>query len=253
MKKVTSLIAAITLLFAFTCFAQEDTEEPTQWEKDQVAWEQQQAEKQMALDIQRFEFEREKWAYENAEKKRLEYESQFPTNYDLKRDIPVYEFWGYVTDTERKELNKIFTIMLEEGKDEIIINISSFGGSAFDGMGVADAIEAAKGNGIDVTCRAFGKIASAAVPIFASGTTRISGPSTMFMVHEASLFKFFQSESKSDIDAQQQMLEKLEGRYVDMLVRNSKMSSEHWKSAIKREAWFTADTALEWGLVDAIE
>ena len=208
-----------------------------------------------ALDLKEraLSFEREKWEYEKAEKERKEFEEQFPACFDYKRKVPTYELQGYVTDSERRNLVKIFTILLEQGVTEVKLNISSFGGSAFDGLGVANTIEQYKKKGLNIIGHAYGKIASAAVPVFASCSVRITGSSTVFMVHEASIFKFFSSESSSDIDAQKEMMDKLESKYVDILVRNSKMGTEHWVKAMKKETWFTAETAKEWGLVDKIE
>ena len=205
------------------------------------------------LGREQLKLDREKWEYEKAQKEKEEFEKQLPNGLDYKRGIPTYELIGYVSDAERQQLLKAMTILSEMGQNKIRINISSFGGSAFDGMGVADTIESFKKKGFTVICYCYGKIASAAVPIFASGSIRIAGSSTVFMVHEASIFKFFASESKSDIEAQKEMMDKLEGRYVDMLVRNSKMPSDFWQRLIKKETWFTSDQAMEWGLVDRIE
>jgi ATP-dependent protease ClpP protease subunit len=205
------------------------------------------------LKERRLQFEREKWEWERQEEQRKEFEAQFPNMFDFKRDIPTYELTGYVGDADRQNLQKIFTILLEKGIKTARINISSFGGSAFDGMGVADTIVSFKNKGMTIHGYAFGKIASAAIPIFASCSTRTAGSSTMFMVHEASIFKFFQSDSTSDISAQKEMMDKLESRYINMLVLNSKMSAGHWMQAIRKETWFIASTALEWGLVDKIE
>lgn len=216
-------------------------------------WEKQQAKMSLELDKARLAFEREKWEYEKAAKERKEFEDQFPNVFDIKRKVPTYELQGYVNDTERRYMVQIFTILLEEGIDTVRMNISSFGGSAFDGMGVADTIMHFREKGLTIIGYAYGKIASAAVPVFAACSERITGLSTIFMVHEASMFKFLASESKSDIAAQKEMMDKLENQYIDMLVRTTKMDAEHWASAIRKETWFTAEQAFEWGLVDRIE
>jgi len=234
-KGLILLAIIISLVFAFSSYAEETDSESIAVQREQLA------------------FEKEKWEYEKNKEEKERFEAQFPTRLDFKRDIPTYEFVGYVSDTERQELLKILTILEENDYDTLIINISSFGGSAFDGMGVADTIQTFKQRGFNIVGRAYGKICSAAVPIFASCSERISGRSTVFMIHEASIFKFFTQESKSDIESQQEMMEKLESRYIDMLVRNSSKSSEFWEQAIKQTTWFTADEALEWGIIDRIE
>jgi ATP-dependent protease ClpP protease subunit len=216
-------------------------------------WEKKQQEEALALQKAQFEFEKTKWEYDKEKAERIEYELQFPSRFDVRRVIPTYEFTGYVSDTERQELQKIFTILLEEGINHVRINISSFGGSAFDGLGIADLIESYTSKGLVVIGYGYGKIASAAVPVFAACSKRIAGASMLFMVHEASLFKFFTSESKSDIEAQKRMMDEMEGRYINLLVKHSKKDADHWKSCIQKETWFTSKTAKEWGLVDEIE
>jgi len=205
------------------------------------------------LDKARFAFEREKWEYEKAQKEKEEFEEQLPATFDYYRSIPTYEFVGYVSDTDRQNLLKVLTILGELGQNKLRLNISSFGGSAFDGMGVADTISKFKDKGFDIIGVAYGKIASAAVPIFVTCTHRIAGPSTMFMVHEASMFKFLTVETKSDIDSQQEMMAKLEDQYIKMLVKNSNKSAQEWEDRIRKTTWFTADEALEWGIVDKLE
>lgn len=209
--------------------------------------------RELSLRKKEMAFEREKWEYEKAQKEKEEFEKQFPNVFDIKRDIPTYELQGYVNDIGRRYMVKVFTILLENDIDTVRINISSFGGSAVDGMGVADTIEHFKGKGLKIIGYAYGKIASAAVPVFASCSERITGLSTIFMVHEATMFKFLVSESKRDIDAQKEMMDKLEKQYIDILVRNTKMDEKHWTEAIRKETWFTAEQALEWGLIDKIE
>ena len=136
---------------------------------------------------------------------------------------------------------------------EIEMAINSGGGSAFAGLALADYIRLAQHMGFTVTARASGIVASAAVPVFAAATKRIAFESTVFMVHEASLWKWPGQESHSDIIAQTRLLSLLQTQYLNKLTSRSNKSFDEWKALEKDTTWFSAKQALAWGLVDVIE
>ena len=68
--------------------------------------------------------------------------------------------------------------------------IISPGGDAFSGLALADQIERVERKGFRVTAHASCIIASAAVPAFAVCDKRLAAPGTIFMVHEATLWKY---------------------------------------------------------------
>ena len=82
-------------------------------------------------------------------------------------------------------------VVLENNTDirDVNLFINSPGGDAFSGLALADQIERARRKGFKVTAHASGIIASAAVPVFAVCDVRLAAPGTIFMVHEAALWK----------------------------------------------------------------
>jgi len=136
---------------------------------------------------------------------------------------------------------------------DVNLFINSPGGDAFSGMALADEIERAKKKGFIVTAHASGIIASAAVPVFAVCDVRLAAPGTIFMVHEASLWKWPGQETASDIRSQNELMDLLRDRYMGKLVANSKLAKEEWERLEKKTTWFSTEKALEWGLVDRIE
>jgi len=136
---------------------------------------------------------------------------------------------------------------------DVNLFINSPGGDAFSGLALADQIERAKRKGFHITAHASGIIASAAVPVFAVCSKRFAAPGTIFMVHEVALWKWPGRESASDIRAQNELMELLRDRYIDKLVKNSKLSKDKWGELEKHTTWFCTDKAKEWGLVDHIE
>lgn len=135
---------------------------------------------------------------------------------------------------------------------DVNVYINSPGGDAFCGLALADQIQRAQRKGFKITAFASGIVASAAIPVFAVCEPRIAAPGTIFMVHEAALWKWPGRETASDIRSQNDLMELLRNRYIGTLVENSKLTKEEWETMEKKTTWFSAEKALEWGLVDEI-
>jgi ATP-dependent protease ClpP protease subunit len=131
--------------------------------------------------------------------------------------------------------------------------LNSPGGDAFQGMSISDVILTARNKwDFNIEVHATGIIASAAVPIFASCYPRYATSGTIFMVHEAAIWKWPGRESKSDLESQNKMMELLQERYIDYLP-TTELTREEWTDKIKETTWFCATDAKEIGLVDEIE
>jgi ATP-dependent protease ClpP protease subunit len=141
--------------------------------------------------------------------------------------------------------------------------IDSPGGDAFSGLALADTIKKFQGRGFHFTAHATGIIASAAVPVFAVCDVRLATLSTIFMVHEAALWKWPGRETASDIRTQGKLMDLLQKLYLDIMVENSKLTFKQWVAMEKATAWFGTTTfnngtgditgAIEIGILDAIE
>jgi len=146
-------------------------------------------------------------------------------------------------------------VVLENNTEirDVNLFINSPGGDAFSGLALADQIERARRKGFKVTAHASGIIASAAVPVFAVCNVRLAAPGTIFMVHEAALWKWPGRETASDIRSQNDLMYLLRDRYIGKLVDNSKLDKSKWEELEKKTTWFSANKAMDWGLVDNIE
>ena len=176
-----------------------------------------------------------------------------PLSFISKDKAFVKIFSGLTVDDVTKLWNDL--CVLENNTNIRVINlfISSPGGDAFSGLALADQIERAKRKGFHITAHASGIVASAAVPVFAVCDRRLAAPGTIFMVHEASLWKWPGRETASDIRAQHELLNLLRDRYIGKLAKYSKLDKENWEKLEYNTTWFSAEKAKIWGLVDAIE
>jgi ATP-dependent protease ClpP protease subunit len=136
---------------------------------------------------------------------------------------------------------------------DVNLFINSSGGDAFSGLALADQIERAKRRGFHITAHASGIIASAAVPVFAACDARLAAPGTIFMVHETSLWKWPGRETASDIRSQNELMQLLRERYIGKLAAYSKLDNAKWEELEYKTTWFSAEKAMDWGLVDRIE
>jgi ATP-dependent protease ClpP protease subunit len=149
----------------------------------------------------------------------------------------------------------IMYLAYETDIKKVKLFINSPGGDAFSGLALADLIMRAQSqHGITFEANASGIIASAAVPPFTVCNYRIAAPGTIFMVHEAALWKWPGRETSSDIRAQNELMILLQDRYLAYLVERSKLSLDKWQLMEKATTWFSAEKALnEIGIVDEIK
>lgn len=164
------------------------------------------------------------------------------------------KLWSALTVNDVTAMwNDIFVLEKTTDIRTIHLFINSPGGDAFSGLALADEIKRAQALGFTVIGHASGIVASAAVPIFAVCNTRIAAPSTIFMVHETSIWKWPGRETHSDIISQGKLMDLLRDRYMQTLTDNSNLSREEWGTMEAKTTWFSAEKAKKWGLVDKIE
>jgi len=58
---------------------------------------------------------------------------------------------------------------------------------------------------------------------------------------------------KSDVKIMDKLMDKLEERYLNILITNSNLSKDAWQDKIERTTWFSAYEAKEWGLVTEVK
>jgi len=168
-------------------------------------------------------------------------------------ELNIYLYSGInIADVVRLDKDIRRTEAITNVRDARIM-LNSGGGVAFAGLAIRDIIKNAQNRGWKVSVEANGIVASAAVPIIAVCRPRIANAGTMFMVHEAAMFKWPGRETASDIDAQQRMFALLRDRYIGYLVEDSNLSYDELRSMEKQTTWFTAKEAKEFGIVDIVQ
>ena len=157
-----------------------------------------------------------------------------------------------VSDYTRMDNDFKFLLNMTEVR-KVNLTINSPGGDAFTGLALSDLINKFQKKGLIIEGHGAGIVASAAVPVFAVTEPRFASPGTIFMVHEAALWKWPGRESASDIRSQNELMVTLQDKYLGYLVRNSNLSLKEWQAKEKATTWFNTEKAMKWGLVDAYE
>jgi ATP-dependent Clp protease protease subunit len=138
---------------------------------------------------------------------------------------------------------------------KLVVYLNSPGGAAHQGMAITDEFRIFQEEcDIPIIIEARGLVASAAIPVLASGSKRICSRNTMFLIHPAALLKWgFFSETLKDLESQATMIRMLRENYANILVKHTKLTKEQVFNMMEKDTWFTAQTAKEYGLVDKIK
>jgi ATP-dependent protease ClpP protease subunit len=157
----------------------------------------------------------------------------------------VLHYYLYGTTQPYTVRNMSRAILLTESLTDIRdmrLHMFSGGGNAFTGSALADVVIRAQRRGWSVEAYANGLVASAAIPVFAVCYPRYVAFGTMFMVHNI---------QGSGINPA--MKEKITAKYISYLVLMTRVGRVEWIEMLDHETWFTAEEALDWGLVDYIQ
>jgi len=157
----------------------------------------------------------------------------------------------YVVDSETMARELKWLALLS--KEPILIMVSSPGGLVLPGLALYDEIRHTRSQGIEVVMRVSGHAASMAVIVLQAATTREAYPNSRLLIHEISQFKFFSEDKTSDLEEQVEEMKKLQAVLLGILSERSGKSREEIDKLIwKRDIWFSAEEALEFGLIDRI-
>lgn len=163
---------------------------------------------------------------------------------------------GYVGGYDFDENYVSYVLDKNRGKPVDVL-IDSLGGSVKTALSI---VRAFKDHG-DVTVYLAGMNASAAT-IVSMGAKRIFiDKNAMYLVHKVSSFFFQIGSMNADqisthikkLSAEQRNLEKFDMNIATMYAERCRRSKEDLLALMKQGGWLTAQEAIDWGFVDAIE
>ena len=168
-------------------------------------------------------------------------------------DIDVYGDIGESTDwwTGEKEGMgaKAFLDLLREAKGKAVnLHVNSGGGSVVDAYAMMTAIAAHDGK---VTAYDDGLAASAASYLVAAADEVVMSSVAWMMIHDATMICW---GGAADMRDAAEYLDKTNRHIAEIYAkRSASRDADEFAAAMAETTWFTAEEALEWGLVDRVE
>lgn len=132
------------------------------------------------------------------------------------------------------------------GVREIHFYVNSGGGVIFDGFALHDKIREASRDGFFTVGHGDGTVISAAILVLSCCDHRSASENCVFFVHKPYSNKTLLSKADKEI------LEFALQRYAEVLGEETNLTAKEWRTKMEEETWFTAQEALEWGLIDEI-
>lgn len=168
----------------------------------------------------------------------------------LERTGPI-RIW--LTDDVTEGMNDTIVKEIREAADyperDIELYVSTFGGSVYAAFSICDAILAVPNH---VKTIGMGKIMSAGGPILCCGNERIMTESSYLMIHDIWSGTF---GSPSEMEANLEHVKDLRKTVVKYFTRFSDIEEEAMMEILlaKKDSFFSAQQALEMGIIDKIE
>jgi ATP-dependent Clp protease protease subunit len=181
------------------------------------------------------------------------------TSYGFKRHNPytkLFEeriiFLGVQVDdaSANDVMAQLLTLESMDPDRDIQIYINSPGGSFTALTAIYDTMRFVKP---DIQTIAMGQAASAAAVILAAGTTgkRLALPNARIIIHQPAMTDGGYAQA-SDVEIQANEILRMRSWLEETLARHSNRTEEQVREDIERDKIFTAEQALEYGLVDQV-
>ena len=162
-------------------------------------------------------------------------------------EITIYGVIGESWWNDSFSANDIDKALKSAGDNDLIINLNSPGGDAFDGIAIYNRLKRHKGK---ITVNVDGWAASAASIIAMAGDEVIMGLGSMMMIHEAWTVVF---GTKTELRKEAEVLEELENGIINIYQTKANISQEEIRKKVDAETWMSAHTAVELGFADKVE
>lgn len=167
-------------------------------------------------------------------------------------DKNIIFFYNEIT---RYEIEIPIMNLLEMGRKSyikpVIMYLQSPGGDAYGAFSLYDILNNIP-NKVEIVCT--GLVASAAAMIvLQAANRRVATKNTRFLLHEIKRWAFMSSESTSELEDEMKEMQILTTRIVEILAKKCGQTEDAVRKLIARkEVWFSADEALNFGLIDKI-
>lgn len=179
--------------------------------------------------------------------KLMEIPQKFNVVHNEEEKLTEITIYGVIGDSwwdDSFSANDIDEALNEAGSNDILINLNSPGGDAFDGIAIFNRLKRHKGK---VTVHVDGWACSAASIIAMAGDEVVMELGSMMMIHEASSVIW---GTKTHMRKEADILEELEEGIIDIYQTKSTLERDDIRNKVDEETWMSASKAVEYGFAD---
>lgn len=162
-------------------------------------------------------------------------------------EITIYGVIGSSWFSDSISAKDIDKVLNSAGDNDIVINLNSPGGDAFDGISIYNRLKRHKGK---ISIHVDGWACSAASVIAMAADELYMGLGSMMMIHEASSIVL---GSKSTMRKEADVLNELEEGIIDIYMTKANIEREEVRKKVDAETWFSARKAVEVGFATESE
>lgn len=157
---------------------------------------------------------------------------------------------GVDMDSANEVIRKLWYLELTDPGKPILLVINSPGGVIDAGFAVWDQIKMITS---PVTTLVTGLAASmgSILSLCAASKRRFATPNSRIMIHQPSIAGYVKGQA-TDLAIQAKEIKRTHQHLVNLYVKLTGQPLEVIEKALDRDRWFTAEEALEFGLIDAI-
>ncbi|MFC2045801.1 ClpP family protease [Chloroflexota bacterium] len=161
----------------------------------------------------------------------------------------VIRFFAPVIDVTINKLMQTIDQKMKEGATELVLLISSPGGTVLHGLSAYNYI---KGLPLTITTHNFGSVDSIGVVLFCAGSKRLSVPQARFLLH--GITAGFRNErlEESQLEERLKMIRIDIENVAKVIAANTGKAVEDISRAMLQRTTLNPDEAKSWGLVDEI-
>jgi len=153
-------------------------------------------------------------------------------------------------ESARDIIEKIWYLELENPKKPILLVINSPGGSVDAGWAIWDQIKMIT-SPVKTLVTGLAASMGSVLSLVAAKGHRYATPNARIMIHQPMIGGVIRGQA-TDLEIQAKEILKTKGQLIDVYVEQTGKSREVIEDAIDRDRWFSAQEAMEFGLLDGI-
>jgi len=164
-------------------------------------------------------------------------------------DLTEIDIFGQIGDSFFDEGNTLESVKTELGntQTELVVNIASLGGSAFEGLAIHDLIAS---HPFNTKVNIIGATASAGAVISMAGDEVEISENSLFLIHNSHTLA---QGSAEDFDSVADDMRKIDNRMVSIFTKKTGQSEETIRDIMNEDKFLSPEEAKELGFVTSIK